>query len=136
MVRFCYTVFVVEKTAFFYSKGKFICPGESYTFQIPAKENYQCIKPSEIIHFDRFLIEKLLTKIPKLEIIGRLATENELITCQKMVASFVCLSPEQRYIELLNQNGELFNEVPQHYIASYLGVSPETLSRIKRRPLS
>ncbi|MEK6521949.1 MULTISPECIES: hypothetical protein [Myroides] len=50
-----------------------------------------------------------------------------------MIASFVTKSAEQRYVDLLANQGDLFLRVPQHYIATYLGVSPETLSRIKQR---
>ena len=79
------------------------------------------------------IINELLEKVPQLEIVARVATENELITCQKLIASFVTKSAEERYTDLLDTQGELFQRVPQQYIASYLGVSPETLSRIKAR---
>jgi CRP-like cAMP-binding protein len=105
-IRLFYKVDVDEKTAFFYSHGQFICAGESYNLGIAAKENYQSI-----------------------------ATENELIASQKIIASFVTQTAEERYLELLESNSELFQNVPQQYIASFLGVSPETLSRIKSRVL-
>ena len=133
MVRLFYNVDGHEKTAFFYPEGKFICAGESYTYGIPAQENYQAIEACEVIHLHKLLIDKLLSRIPQMELIGQIATEGELIMCQKMIANFICLSPEERYSDLLNQNGALFLRVPQNYIASYLGVSAETLSRIKKR---
>ncbi len=132
-VRLFYNVDGNDKTAFFYTEGQFICAGESYTFNIPAIENYQAIEQTELFVFGKSKIERLLKEVPKLEVIARIATENELITCQKVIASFVTKSAEQRYIDLLHTNGELFHRVPQHYIASFLGVSPETLSRIKTR---
>lgn len=132
-VRLFYNVNGIDKTAFFYTEGQFICAGESYTFNIPAVENYQAIEQTEIYEFSKSKIEALLVKIPKIEVIARIATENELITCQKVIASFITKSAEERYIELLKTKGELFQRVPQKYIASFLGVSPETLSRIKKR---
>ncbi|NMH89677.1 Crp/Fnr family transcriptional regulator [Flavivirga algicola] len=132
-VRLFYNVEGNDKTAFFYTEGKFICAGESYTFNIPAIENYQAIEQTEIYVFTKSTNELLLKEVPKLEIIARIATENELITCQKIIASFVTKSPEERYLDLLQTQKELFQRVPQHYIASFLGVSPETLSRIKAR---
>lgn len=132
-VRLFYNVDGNDKTAFFYTEGKFICAGESYTYNVPAIENYQAIEQTEIFVFTKSKIEILLKKVPKFEIIARIATENELITCQKMIASFVTKSPEERYIDLINTQAELFQRVPQQYIASFLGVSPETLSRIKSR---
>ncbi|GAA5221178.1 Crp/Fnr family transcriptional regulator [Membranihabitans marinus] len=132
-VRLFYNVDGVDKTAFFYTEGKFICAGESFTFNVPALENYQAVEDSEIFIFEKSKIEVLLREAPKFEVIARMATENELITCQKIIASFVTKSAEERYLELLSNQGELFHRVPQQYIASYLGVSPEALSRIKSR---
>ncbi len=132
-VRLFYTVDGTDKTAFFYTEGQFICAGESYTYNIPAVENYQAVEDTELFIFSKSKIEILLKEVPKLEMIARIATENELITCQKVIASFVTKSAEERYIDLLNTQGELFQRVPQQYIASFLGVSPETLSRIKAR---
>lgn len=132
-VRLFYNADGDEKTAFFYTEGQFICAGESYTYNVPAIENYQAIEESEIFIFKKSNIEILLNEVPKFEIIARIATENELISSQKMIASFITKTAEQRYIDLLETQGELFQRVPQQYIASYLGVSPETLSRIKSR---
>jgi len=134
-VRLFYEVNGNDKTAFFYTESQFICAGESYTYNIPAIENYQAVEPTELLIFTKSAIEILLQKVPKLEVIARIATENELITCQKVIASFVTKSAEERYLDLLNTQGQLFQRVPQHYIASFLGVSPETLSRIKTRVL-
>jgi CRP-like cAMP-binding protein len=132
-VRLFYNVNGNDKTAFFYTEGQFICAGESYTYKLPAIENYQAIEQTEIFVLTKSKIEALLTEVPKFEIIARIATENELIACQKVIASFVTKSAEERYIDLLNTQRELFQRVPQQYIASFLGVSPETLSRIKNR---
>lgn len=132
-VRLFYNVDGHEKTAFFYTEGQFICAGESYTYKVPAIENYQAIEQTEIYVFPQSKIEQLLAIAPKFELLARIATENELITCQKIIASFVTKSAEQRYLDLLQTQGELFQRVPQQYIASFLGVSPETLSRIKAR---
>lgn len=132
-VRLFYNVDGSDKTAFFYTQEKFICAGESYTFNLPAIENYQALEDTELIVLSKVAIEELLAISSKFEVIARIATENELITCQKMIASFITKSAEERYVDLLNNQGELFQRVPQQYIASFLGVSPETLSRIKSR---
>ena len=132
-VRLFYNVDGSDKTAVFYTQGKCICAGESYTFNLPAIENYQALEDTELIVLSKVAIEELLAISSRFEVIARIATENELITCQKMIASFITKSAEERYVDLLNNQGELFQRVPQQYIASFLGVSPETLSRIKAR---
>ncbi len=122
-----------DKTAFFFTKGQFICAGESYISKVPARENYQALEDTELYVFSETAINTLLAESSKFEIIARIATENELIQCQKIIASFVTMSPEERYIELLETKRDLFQRIPQHYIASYLGISAESLSRIKNR---
>lgn len=132
-VRLYYNVDGLDKTAFFYTEGQFICAGESYTFGTPAKENYQAVESTELFVLSKSSIDFLLASSRKFEVIARIATENELILCQNIIASFVTKTPEERYINLLETQGKLFQRVPQQYIASYLGVTPETLSRIKTR---
>lgn len=132
-VRLFYNVDGNDKTGFFYTEGQFICAGESFTFKVPAVENYQAIEDTELIIFKEAEVLQLTKKLPKIELIARIAVENELIKSQKVIASFITKSPLERYVELLNEEKELFQRVPQQYIASFLGVSPETLSRIKTR---
>lgn len=132
-VRLFYNIDGNEKTAFFYSEGKFIWPGESYSFGKPAIENYQALEDSTVVVFDKCTLEELVSLSPNFENVIRKGTEKQLISYQKLIASFITLSPEERYLHLMKENGYLFQRIPQHYIASYLGVSAETLSRIKKR---
>ncbi|EHQ44198.1 Crp/Fnr family transcriptional regulator [Myroides odoratus] len=132
-VRLFYNVEGGDKTAFFYTEGQFICAGDSYTFNRPAQENYEALEPTILAVFSKKSIEQLLKQSIIFEQIARIAVENELLTAQRLIASFVTKSAEQRYVDLLANQGDLFLRVPQHYIATYLGVSPETLSRIKQR---
>lgn len=52
---------------------------------------------------------------------------------QNLSSSFITLNPEQRYLQLLEKRPDLINRVPQYHLASYLGIKPETLSRIRKR---
>lgn len=79
--------------------------------------------------------QKLLEFSPQFDFLARVIMEEELIIYQKMVAAFITLNPEQRYLKFLEEKGDLFQRMPQHYIASYLGVSAESLSRIRKRVL-
>ena len=135
-VRLYYNVDEIDKTGFFYTEGQFICAGESFTYEVEAKENYQVLEDTELCVLTRENIESLLKLSPVFEIIARIAVENELLTAQRIIRSFVTQSAEERYKELLVHRGELFLRVPQQYIATFLGVSPETLSRIKARVLN
>ncbi len=132
-LRMFYWIDGVDKTAFFYPEGVFVCAGNSYTNRVPALENFQAIEKTKLCVLTRSRVEFLIKEIPQLEEIARVAMENELIASQNLISSFVTRSPEERYIDLLKSDRTLLQRAPQRYIASYLGVSPETLSRIRRR---
>jgi len=134
-VRKFYNIDAEEKTVSFYTDGTFFCPVESYIFKIPMKESYHAIEDTTLMHFEKQKIEELVRMSPEFADIALIVSNNELIQFQQMSTSFITLSPEQRYLDLLKSNPGLFLRVPQQYIASYLGVSPETLSRIKKRTI-
>ena len=59
--------------------------------------------------------------------------ESELSKYQEMLATYKTDTPEQRYLNILKFRPELIQRVPQHQLASYIGVKPESLSRIRKR---
>ena len=122
-----------DKTTFFHSKGAFVRSYTHGTFQIPAKENYQALEETTLLIFDKHKLEAMFKLFPKLERIARLGVESGLSKYQQLIVSHILLSPEERFVELLAVNKDLFQKASQKHIASYLGISPETLSRIKRK---
>jgi hypothetical protein len=68
-----------------------------------------------------------------MERLGRLIAEHYLICYEDRVTSFVTQTPEERYNKLLETGGEILQRIPQHYIANFLGITPVSLSRIRRR---
>lgn len=72
--------------------------------------------------------------IPKWERFGRLVAEYLAIGLEERMAGLLILSPEERYLELLESNKQkIVERIPQHYIANYLGITPVSLSRIRKR---
>ncbi len=136
LIRLYYNVDGVEKTANFYCENQFITAFESYTKKQPSTYCFECIEDCTlaIISFD--VEQDLLKKFPKLEVLSRLILEEELSVYQNIVASFITLSPEERYLNLVESKNTLLNRIPQYHLASYLGVSPESLSRIRKRIFS
>ncbi|MEZ4951136.1 MAG: hypothetical protein R2784_17385 [Saprospiraceae bacterium] len=63
----------------------------------------------------------------------RVSVEEEFRKQQEALAAFITSSPEDRYLNLLENRPDLLMRVPQYHLASYLGVKPESLSRIKKR---
>jgi CRP-like cAMP-binding protein len=82
---------------------------------------------------DRQKEEELYRRFPKLETISRKVMERVFMEQQEIMGTYFTDSPEQRYLKLLRSRPDLFQRVPQYQIASYIGVKPESLSRIRKR---
>ena len=133
LVRLFYNKGEAEVSAYFYPEGYFISAYESFVKQIPTNMNLQALESTELIQINFSTAAELLAYSPKFETIARIAMEDELITYQKLIATTLTLSPQERYEALLNDHPNLIQRIPQRYLASYIGVKPESLSRIKKR---
>ena len=75
----------------------------------------------------------LYEKLPKVQLLSRKIVENLYMEVSGKYESFFLNSPEERYLELINKRPNFIQRVPQYMIASYLGMTPEGLSRIRKR---
>ncbi len=132
-VRLYYVVDGEEKTAFFYMENEFVSSYESFTRQVPASHNLQCIETCELAVISFENAHLLLKRYPKFEFLARMMMEEELMVYQDIIASFITLTPSQRYLKLCEKKPALLQRIPQYHLASFLGVRPESLSRIRKR---
>jgi len=77
--------------------------------------------------------EQMFEKFPKFETVCRLVSEELLAKQQIDFDKFKTSSPEQRYLDLLDKRPDLLQRVPQHQLASFLGIKPQSLSRLRAR---
>ena len=133
LVRLYYTNEGVENTAFFYTENQFVSAYESFMRRIPARQNFQALEPTSLVAISFNGAQEILQFNHKFEFLAMTAMEEELIVCQRIIESLLSNSPEERYLLLMKTNPEYFERIPQHYIASFIGVKPESLSRIKKR---
>ena len=99
----------------------------------PSKTTIQALEDSEIFVIDYSSMRKLYTKSSKFEQMGRLIGEYYILMLHNQLSSFLLDSPEERYVKLVEDFPDLLNRVPLQYIASYIGVTPVSLSRIRKR---
>lgn len=132
-IRLYYNVDGRDKTAFFYDEGSFIWDCDGMNVGKVTQKNLQAIEDTMALKIGRLAMLRLQKMSANFQAIANQAKEHELIMCQNLVAQFITLSPEERFVELMETNKTLFQRAPQQYIASYLGVSAETLCRIKNR---
>lgn len=133
LIRMYYLVDGVEKTTYFYEANSFVSSYESFTKQIPSKNYIQAITNAKVAVFNMEVVFEILKKFPRFESLSRIVMEEELSIYQEMISSFITMDAKQRYLNLLKIKPHLLLQVPQYQIATYLGVSPETLSRIRAR---
>lgn len=122
-----------EITTAFFTEGDPIVNFTSSTAQSPSLSFIECIEDSVLTVSNQELEKLMCEKIPRLEVIIRTEVEKNAGKKQDELASFITSSPEERYLNLQKNRPELLNRVPQHQIASYLGIKPESLSRIRKR---
>jgi CRP-like cAMP-binding protein len=132
-VRLFYNQKGEERTAHFYPEGTFISAYQSFIKHTPSTFYLQATEETTVVVINRAAAAALLVFSPKFEILARIAMEEEMISYQEIIASLLTLNPEERYFHLLEKNPTIFQRVPQRQIASYIGVKPESLSRIKKR---
>ncbi|PCH99775.1 MAG: hypothetical protein COB81_10235 [Flavobacteriaceae bacterium] len=105
----------------------------SFVTQTPADYNIQCIEDTEVIQFFYDNQEELLQDIPKLERLFRKMLEKALVASQKRIVRNFSLTAKERYLKFSELYPIMEQRVPQYMIASYLGITKEFLSRIKRQ---
>lgn len=121
-----------EKTTAFYLEKDGITP-ESIAVNKPSRYYIVCEEDCVLLEGSPDMENDFFKKYPKFESLCRVLTEKELAKSQESFADFVNTTPEERYLNLLENKPELFQRVPQYQIASYIGIKPESLSRIRRR---
>jgi CRP-like cAMP-binding protein len=120
-------------THFFAGAGNFVCDYESFLKHIPSRKNIQAMETTILWTISKQNLEIFYRKIEHGEKFGRLLMETELLNTIERFLEHYTFSPEQRYRNFLVQFAPLLERIPQYYIASYVGVQPQSLSRIRKR---
>lgn len=131
--RFYYNDNGDEKVTAFFFPGDFVSNYRSFLTQQPSSHYIEAMKEGTVYKVYRKDLYELYNEFPMIDRLGRLVAENLYLTVAKRLDSFLYTTPEERYKELQDRNSKLLQEVPQYMLASYLGVKPETLSRIRSR---
>lgn len=105
---------------------------ESLMTENPSKFNIDAIEDAEILLIKKEDFEKLCIQIPKFSELVNTILQKSFVVSQSRIHSNISLSAEDKYQNFLQKFPSIANRVPQHMIASYLGISPETLSRIRK----
>lgn len=125
-----------EKTTYFYFENHLV---GSYISALTGKASaltIEALTDTRLLVFPYQTLRSLYDLSPKWERFGRLLAEYLAMGLEERMAGLLILSPEERYLELLQGNKQkIMERIPQHYIANYLGITPVSLSRIRKRVL-
>src|SRR6476469_4456188 len=99
----------------------------------PATYNIDALEDSELVLITKPAQEELLQRVPKYETYLRLQLTGAYIAMQRRLTSIISLPLEERYTSFTAQYPDIVQRVPQHMLASYMGLTPETLSRVRRK---
>jgi len=98
----------------------------------PAEYNIDALQNSEILLLEKSAREKLLDECPKMERFFRILIESNHIATHQRIIDTLSASAEEKYLKFIATYPKLFELVPQNQIASYLGITPQSLSRIRK----
>jgi CRP-like cAMP-binding protein len=131
-LRTYYLVDGEEKTTAFYTEMEGLVP-----HCVPSKQPsayFVAVVEEAIMVVSKPDMEAVLfQKFPRFETLCRIMSEQLLVKNQRSFDAFKTSSPEQRYLDLLENRPDLIQRVPQHQIASFLGIKPQSLSRLRAR---
>lgn len=124
-----------ELTCDFSFEDTYISDYEGFLNQSPSRLYIQALEDSELVKLHYDSVQKFYHSFPCLQKFGRLIAEQFLLDVLKRSNSLLFSTPEERYRQLAEENPKLLQRVPQYMIASFIGVTPEALSRIRKRQM-
>lgn len=122
-----------DVTKWISTKGYFAVDIHSFYFRQPARWNIQALTDCELYVIDIADYQKIGQLIPRWTELEKLFIAKCFAVLENRVLQHISLSAEERYTQFFNFNKELFNQVPLQFIASMLGMTPETLSRLRKK---
>lgn len=115
------------------SQGEFVTDLSSLVFGTPSRWNIQAITACRLFSISKEKYAEIGQHIPEWEQLEKLFIAKCFLTLEDRVFSFLSMTAEERYLQFFDKNKALFNQAPLHNLASMLGMTPETLSRIRKK---
>ncbi|WP_310556716.1 Crp/Fnr family transcriptional regulator [Flavobacterium sp.] len=120
-------------TTNFYTEEQWIISLENFEGKTESKYNLVCMEDTTVVIGDEQKAQEIFKQYPRFETTSRQIMETVFMEQQNLLTSFITDKPEERYLKLLKSRPDIFQRVPQYDIATYIGVKPESLSRIRKK---
>ena len=122
-----------EVTGFIFQENMMAGSHESFFSQVPSIQVLETLEPSELLVLSHEHLQDLYTAIPKMNVFVRKLLEQRMAHAQKVLASLIIQKPADRYRAYQELHPGLENRIPQHILATFMGITPVSLSRIRAR---
>lgn len=122
-----------EHVVQFAVEGWWISDVGSFVSEKDALYNIEALEDCELLHLSKNSMDELLAKLPIMERFFRILMQNNIVALQRRVIAYMSLSAEEKYLKLMEVAPNIMNRAPQQHIASYLSITPETLSRVRKK---
>jgi CRP-like cAMP-binding protein len=122
-----------ELSTYFFTENMFAGSYDSFISRKPSKVSIETLEDCEVYTLSHKSLEELYSVFPKMNEFIRKSIEERFVVLHDLFISYILNSPEERYITLQKERPDLLNRIPQHQIASFLGITPVSLSRIRNR---
>jgi len=122
-----------EKNVFLYSGNQFVVTFKSFVNQIPCEYYTQAMSEADILYIHIDDLQKLYRQSHAWEHFGRLLAQEAFNVVIERNEGLLFKSPEERYLDLIKNHPDIFNNIPLYHISSYLGIQGPSLSRIRKR---
>lgn len=132
-LRLFYETEGIERTLFFAFENQFTGPCRSFMLDEPNHQIFETIEKCELLVVKKKPFITALNQFPRFALLRSMIAEENLFITESIVSFLLLNSPEERYANLIKHNSEILKRIPQYQIASYLGISPISLSRIRKR---
>jgi len=132
-MRLSYEKDGADISAYFFTEGSFAGAYDSFISQRPSRHFIEAIEPCQVVAISYQNLQQSLVDFPPMNGFVRKVMDERFISLHQLYTSLILDSPEERYLNLINTRPDLINRIPQHQIATFLGVTSVSLSRIKKR---
>lgn len=122
-----------EITVNFVREGRYATHYTAFITRTPSMYHFQCMEPTLIVNLPYEHIQEGYDRFPGIERYGRLIAEEVLKLQQRRIEGFLFGTAEQRYLEFIAEDADLFNRVSLTHLSSYLGIERQTLTRIRQK---
>jgi CRP/FNR family transcriptional regulator, anaerobic regulatory protein len=136
MLRSYFVKHEVEKTFDLVIENQIVTATECYSSGLPSTDCIQAVEDTQLSIISKDNLEILYANSPKWERIGRIIFEAYTLEQEVRIRSFIAETAQERYERLAKEQPELIQRTPQIYLANFLGITPQSLSRLRRKIIS